>query len=78
MQKEIRELQQALQDNPDIDSRAFYQAIDVLQEYTEYIDSLIDDLPPVDFSVTVKMDRTGVRFKTLDDFASFLAERMNR
>jgi hypothetical protein len=78
MQKEIREIQQALQDNLDIDRRTFYQAIDVLQEYGEHLDALIDDLPPVDFSVTVKIDGQGVRFKTLDDFASFLAERMNR
>jgi len=77
MQAAISELISAVYDAPGLDKRTTYAAIDVLQEYADYLEHLADNLPPVDFGVTIKVEGTGIRFDSLDDFADFLAGRMN-
>jgi len=77
MQAAIDELISAVYCTPGLDERTTYAAIDVLQEYSDYLEQLADNLPPADFAVTTVMEDTGVKFKTLDAFADFLAKRMN-
>ena len=76
--KEARDLISYLQENAgDIPARDMYQGIEALQSYAEELDALAENLPPVDFSVTVKMEGTGVKFKDIGAFADFLSKRMN-
>jgi len=76
--KEAQDLINYLQENAgQIPARDMFQGIEALQAYAEELDALAENLPPVDLSLTVKMEGVGVKFKSLDDFADFLAKRMN-
>jgi hypothetical protein len=77
LQAAINNLRKEIDGADGVDQRTLYQAIDTMQEYADYLEDLADNLPPADLSVTVKMESKGVRFKSLEDFATFLAGRMH-
>ena len=77
---EARDLINYLQENAgQIPARDMFQGIEALQAYAEEIDALADNLPPVDLSVTVQVDKApqGVKFANVDKMAEWLAGRMN-
>jgi len=76
MQKEFSELIEAV-NSPELDSRVVYQAIDILQDAIDYLDSIADNLYPMNFSVIVKINGFGIKFQDPNYLAEFLAERIN-
>lgn len=56
-------------------SRDIAIALEANQAYIDYLDFLKDNLD-VDESVTIEVDGTRIKFKNDDDFANWLAERM--
>jgi hypothetical protein len=54
-----------------------YQAIDILQDAIDYLDSIADNLYPMNFSVIVKINGFGIKFQDPNYLAEFLAERIN-
>jgi hypothetical protein len=78
LQAAINNLRNEIDGVDGVDQRTLYQAIDTMQEYADYLEDLADNLPPVDLSVTIKIDgATVVKFPDVDNLAKFLAERMN-
>ena len=78
--KEASELINYLHQNAgQIPARDMYQGIEALQSYQDALDEVIDNLPPVDQSVTVTIDKSpkGIRFPNVDKFAEWLAGAMN-
>jgi hypothetical protein len=76
MQNDMSELLDALHDAPGIDERTFYAAIEVLQEYTDYLEWLEENMPAPTTAIVTVIEGTGVRFKDIDAFADFVAQRM--
>jgi len=78
--KEARDLINYLHENAgQIPARDMWQGIEALQAYAEELELLADNLPPVDLSVTVQVDKApqGIKFANVDKMAEWLAERMN-
>ena len=74
LQSAISELMAAVHDAPGLDERTLFAAIDTMQEYGDYLESLEENLP-VSKTEPFFIHRTPEQLAEIEAWAQSLAER---